>query len=41
MCDDDICDSLAALKLIPDWFTTSKIVKKFYAAFHTDENILF
>ena len=26
MCDEAIDDSLAALKLIPDWFVTSKII---------------
>ena len=24
MCDEDVDDSLAVLKLIPDWFVTSK-----------------
>ena len=26
MCDKDVDDSLAALKLIPDWFNTSKMI---------------
>ena len=29
MCDEAVIDSLAALKLIPDWFVTSKIIKNF------------
>ena len=27
MCDKVVDDSLAALKLIPDWFVTSKMIK--------------
>ena len=34
-------DSLAALKLIPDWFATSKMVKKLFTALYADENILY
>ena len=29
MCNEAVIDSLAALKLIPDWFVTSKIIKNF------------
>ena len=29
MCDEAVDDSLAALKLIPDWFATSKTIKGF------------
>ena len=28
MCDEAVGDSLAALKLIPDWPVTSKMIKK-------------
>ena len=28
MCDEAVDDSLASLKLIPDWFLTSKMIKK-------------
>ena len=28
MCDEAVDDCLAALKLIPDWFLTSKMIKK-------------
>ena len=28
MCDKAVEDFLAALKLIPDWFVTSKMIKK-------------
>ena len=29
MCDKAVDDSLAAWKLIPDWFVTSKMIKNF------------
>ena len=32
--------SLAALKLIPDWFVTSKMIKNLFTALCTNENIL-
>ena len=32
MCDEAVDDSLAALKVIPDWFVTSKIIKELYTA---------
>ena len=38
MCDEAVDDSLAALKLIPDWFVTSKMI---YNALYADENILY
>ena len=31
-CGEIIDDSLAALKLIPDWFVTSKMIKKLFTA---------
>ena len=37
---EDVNDSLAALKLVPDWFATNKIIKKLFAALYADENIL-
>ena len=40
MCDEAVDGSLAALKLIPDWFVASKMIKKFYTALQADENIL-
>ena len=39
MCDEAVDDSLAALKLIPDWFVTSKLIKELYTFWYTDENI--
>ena len=41
MCDEAVDDSLEALKLIPDWFVTSKIIEKLYTALYADENILY
>ena len=34
MCDKAADDSLAALKLIPDWFITSKMIKTFFTALY-------
>ena len=41
MCDEAVDGFLAPLKLIPDWFLTSKMIKKLFAALYTDENILY
>ena len=41
MCDEAVDDSVAALKLIPYWFVTSKMIKKLYTAFYPGENILY
>ena len=41
MCDEAFDDSLAALKLVPDWFVTSKAIKRVFAALYADENILY
>ena len=41
MRDEAIDDSLAALKFIPDWFVTSKVIKILNAALCSDENILY
>ena len=41
MCDEAVDDFLATLKLIPDWFVASKIVKKVFTALYADENILY
>ena len=40
MCDEAVDDSLAALRLIPDWFVPSKIIKGLCTVFAADENIL-
>ena len=32
---------MAALRFIPDWFVTSKMLEKFHDAFNSNDNILF
>ena len=34
-------DSIATLKLIPDWFVKIKTIKKLFTALHADEKILY
>ena len=41
MCDEAVDDFLAALKLIPDWFVTRKMIKKLDTALQADEHILY
>ena len=41
MCDEAVNDSLAALKLIPNWLVTSKMIKKIFTALYADENVLY
>ena len=41
MCDKAVDDFLSALKFVPDWFVTSKIIKKLHNALFTDDDILF
>ena len=41
ICDKAVDDSLAALKLIPDWFVTSKMIKELYTALYADENVFY
>ena len=38
---EDVDDSLAALKFIPDCFVTSKMIKKLFTALYADKNILY
>ena len=33
--------SLASLKLIPNWFVTSTMIQKLYAALYADDGLLF
>ena len=32
MCDKAVDDCLATLKFVPDWFVTSKMIKKLFTA---------
>ena len=41
MCVEAVDDFLVALKLITNWFTTNKIIKKIYATLYTHENMLY
>ena len=41
MCDETDDDSRAALKLIPDWFVTSKMIISLYTALYADDGLLF
>ena len=41
MFDEAVEDSIATLKLIPNWFVTSKMIKNFFTALYADENILY
>ena len=41
MCDEGVDDSLTTLKLILNWFVTSKVIKKLYNALYADEIILY
>ena len=41
MCDEAAADSLAALKVIRNWFVTCKMIKKFLTDLYTDDDILY
>ena len=41
MCVEAVDDFLVALKLITDWFTTNKIIKKIYTTLYTHENMFY
>ena len=41
LCDEVTDDSLAAFKLMTDWFVTRKIIKKLYSALYADDGLLF
>ena len=40
ICDEAVNDSLSALKVIPDWFVSTKIIEVLFTALYADENIL-
>ena len=40
MCDEAVDDSLTGLKLISDWFVTSKMIRKLYTALYADDGLL-
>ena len=41
MRDEAVDDSLAALNIIPDWFVTSKMIKKHFTPQQADDEILY
>ena len=41
MCDEVVDDCLEALKFIPSWFVTSKMIKTFFTALYADDGLLF
>ena len=41
MCYEAVDDCLEALKFIPDWFLTSKTIKKFLTTLYADDDILY
>ena len=41
MCNKGVDDFLPALKFVPDWFVTGKIIKKLLTVLYADDNILF
>ena len=41
MCDKAVDDFLPALKFVPDWFVSSKMIKKLHDALFADNDILF
>ena len=41
MCDKAVDNCLAALKLVPDWFVTSKMIKTLFTDLYADEKILY
>ena len=40
MCDKAVGYCGTALRFVPDWFGTNKMIKIFFIALHADENIL-
>ena len=42
MCNNNVVDDfVSTLKFVPDWFVTSKMIKKLFTVLYTDDNILF
>ena len=41
MCSKSVDDFLPALKLVPDWFVISKMIKKLLTVLFADEKILY
>ena len=41
MCYEAVDDCLGAFKFIPDWFVTSKMIKKLLTALYADDNTIY
>ena len=41
MCTKAVDDFLSALKFVPNWFFTNKVIKKLLIALYADDNIVF
>ena len=41
MCTKAVDDFLSALKFVPNWFFTNKVIKKLLTALYADDNIVF
>ena len=41
MCDEAVDDCLSALKFVPDWFLTAKMIKKLHETLFTNDDVLF
>ena len=41
MCDKAVDGFLSVLKFVPDWYITSKMIKKFHSTLFLDDDILF
>ena len=41
MCDKAVDDFLSVLKFVPDWYITSKMIKKLHSTLFSDDDILF
>ena len=41
MCNKAVDDFLPTLKFVPNWFITSKMIKRLYNALFADDNIFF
>ena len=41
MCSEDVNNFLPTLNFVPNWFITSKMIKKLFTDLYADENILY
>ena len=41
ICHKAVDDFLPTFIYVPDWFVTSKMIKKLFIVLHTDENVLY